>query len=108
MSELCVKCKGRGFCGKPCKILARIKKFQPKVNLEFSGSSPPEIFVGHYGYPNLFSGILAPAEFGKTENLSMPELWFQKQSSIEDILNFRSRMIYSRFTVNIKEKKNKY
>ncbi len=107
MSELCIRCKGRGFCGKPCKILARIQKFQPKVNLDFSGSSPPEIFVGHHGYPNLFSGILAPMEMGKTENMSMPELWFQKQASIEDILNFRSRMIYSRFTVNIKEKKNK-
>ena len=108
MSELCVKCKGRGFCGKPCKILARIKKFQPKVNLDFSGSSPPEIFVGYHNYPNLFSGILAPAEMGKTENMSMPELWFQKQASIEDILNSRARMIYSRFTVNIKEKKNKF
>ncbi len=72
MPELCVKCKGRGFCGKPCKILARIKKFQPKVNLDFSGSSPPEIFVGHNGYPNLFSGILSPVEVGKTENMSMP------------------------------------
>ena len=108
MSELCVKCKGRGFCGKPCKILARIKKFQPKVNLDFSGSSPPEIFVGHHGYPDLFSGILSPVEVGKTENMSMPELWYQKQASIEDILNSRARMIYSRFTVNIKERKNKF
>ena len=108
MSELCVKCKGRGFCGKPCKILARIKKFQPKVNLDFSGSSPREIFVGNHGYPDLFSGILSPVEVGKTENMSMPELWYQKQASIEDILNSRARMIYSRFTVNIKERKNKF
>ena len=108
MSELCVKCKGRGFCGKPCKILARIKQFQPKVNLDFSGSSPPEIFVGHHNYPYVFSGILSPVEMGKTENLSMPELWYQRKASIEDILNYRARMIYSRFLVKTKEKKNKF
>jgi len=107
MTQLCIQCKGRGFCGGPCKILSRIQKFQPKVNLEFSGSSPPEIFVGHHNYPFVFSGILAPAELGETENLGMPEEWFKKQSSIEDILTFRSKMIYSRFTVKTKGQRNK-
>jgi hypothetical protein len=82
--------------------------YQPKINLDFSGSSPPEIFVGHHNYPYVFSGILAPAEMGKTENLSMPELWFQKQASIEDILQYRASMIYSRFTVKTKGEKNKF
>ncbi len=107
MTQLCIQCKGRGFCGGPCKILSRIKQFQPKVNLEFSGSSPPEIFVGHHNYPFVFSGILAPAEIGETENLGMPEEWFKKQASTEDILGFRSKMIYSRFTVKTKGQRNK-
>ncbi len=103
--SLCIRCKGRGWCGKPCKILLRLKKFQPKISLEFSGSSPPEIFVGKYNYPNVFTGILAPAEYGSTEKLSMPESWHAEQASIQDILTYRSRMIYSRFTSNIKNKK---
>ncbi len=102
MSNLCVRCKGRGMCGGPCKILASIKSFQPKIEKEFSGSSPPEIFIGKYNYPNVFAGILSPAEFGETEYLSLPESWHEQGASIQDILGYRSRMIYSRFTSNIK------
>jgi len=107
MQELCIQCKGRGFCGEPCKILASLKQYQPKISLEFSGTTPPEIFVGRYNYPEVFSGILAPAEHGDTESLSMPELWHKNKSSILDIMNFRSRMIYSRFTTSIKASNDK-
>jgi DNA repair protein NreA len=107
-SNLCIQCKGRGFCGGPCKILARLKEFQPKVSLNFSGSSPPEIFVGKYNYPNVFAGILSPNEFGSTEYLSLPEAWHEQQASIQDILNYRSRMIYSRFIIKTKGQKNKF
>ncbi len=102
ISSLCIKCKGRGWCGKPCKILARLKQFQPKIKKEFSGSSPPEIFVGQHGYPNVFTGILAPTEYGHTEKFSLPEEWHKDKASIKDILTYRSRMIYSRFVSNIK------
>lgn len=104
--ELCVRCKGRGWCGKPCKILAQLKMFQPKINKEFEGSSPPEIFVGKYGYPNIYAGILAPNEPGNTEYMSMPELWHKQKMSITDILGYRSRMIYSQFNLLIKSAKS--
>jgi len=90
------------MCGGPCRILASIKQFQPKIEKEFSGSSPPEIFIGKYNYPNVFAGILSPAEFGETEYLSLPESWHEQNASIQDILGYRSRMIYSRFSANIK------
>jgi len=94
-------CKGKGLCGKPCPILAKLREFQPKIKEEFSGSSPPEIFVGRHNYPFVNTGILSPAEHGHTEYLSMPEIWHKENSSIQDILNFRSRMIYSRFKSSI-------
>ncbi|MFH1823197.1 MAG: hypothetical protein ABH817_00565 [archaeon] len=100
--QLCIRCKGRGWCGRPCRILAKIKQFQPKVKLDFSGSSPPEVFVGRYNYPNVFTGVLAPNEYGATEKLSEPEEWYKEHASIEDILGYRAKMIYSRFTTNIK------
>jgi len=111
--DLCIRCKGRGWCGQGCKILRELKQFQPKVGTSFSGSSPPEIFVGHYGYPNVFTGILSPNEYGDTEYLSMPESWHSSQASIQDILSYRSRMIYSRFISEIKsarsqQKQNKF
>jgi len=103
LMDLCIKCKGRGFCGKPCIILSRIKKYQPKVSLEFSGSSPPEIFVGQYNYPNVFTGIISPAEYGDTEYLSSPEMWHSNKNDIAEILSYRAKMIYSRFSSNIKQ-----
>lgn len=95
-------CKGKGLCGKPCKILSALKKYQPKVKLEFSGSAP-EIFVGRHNYPTVFTGILAPEEYGNTERLSMPESWFKEQATIEQIMQFRSQLIYSRFQSNIRK-----
>ncbi|MCS7134536.1 MAG: hypothetical protein NZ889_01610 [Candidatus Pacearchaeota archaeon] len=102
MEELCIKCKGRGFCKKPCKLLHILKKFQPKLSLEFSGSSPPEIFVGRYNYPYIFSGIITPAEHIDSRSFSMPEIWYKEKKNILEILNYRSRMVYSRFLTNVK------
>jgi len=109
--ELCIRCKGRGYCKKPCIILEKIKQYQPKVSKEFSGSSPPEIFVGHHNYPYVFTGILAPNQHGNTSYLSMPELWHENKDDITTILSHRASMIYSRFKSGIKsvrlEQKNK-
>jgi len=102
-SELCARCKGKGLCGKPCKILGKISSFMPKTKLQFSGSSPPEIFVGRVGYPEINTGILAPQEYGSNEIMSLPELWHSNSLSIEQILAMRSQMIYSRFKSNIKD-----
>ena len=106
-NELCARCKGRGYCGKPCRILAKIKAFQPKIKLQFSGSSPPEIFVGRHNYPEVNTGILSPEEYGDTEKLSSAEYWYKEKASIDDILSFRSRLIYSRFKTNIKKVRGK-
>jgi len=102
-SKLCIKCKGRGYCGKPCPILSKISEFLPKAKTHFSGSSPPEIFVGRHNYPFVNTGILSPTEYGKTEELSMPEIWHEKKFSINDILKLRGKLIYARFKSNIKD-----
>ncbi len=88
-----------------CPLLPLLKEASPKVKEHFSGSSPPEIFVGRAGYPEVYTGILAPQEYGKTEIYSMPELWHQQNASLHEIISYRSRMVYSRFKANIKEKK---
>jgi len=100
-SELCVRCKGRGYCGQPCRILAKIKDFFPKTKTHFSGSSPPEVFVGRIGYPKVNTGILAPQEHGNKEEMSLPEIWYEKNLTIREILNHRGSLIYSRFKSKI-------
>jgi len=101
-SDICARCKGRGYCGKPCPILAKFP-FLGKPKTHFSGSSPPEIFVGRVGYPKVNTGILAPDEYGNTEEYSMPELWHEKNFSIENILKLRSQLIYARFKSQVKD-----
>jgi len=106
MESLCIQCKGKGLCGKSCKILARFIDKAPKVKLHFSGSSPPEIFVGRNNYPNVFSGILSPTEKGNTSILSSPEEWFAQKLSIEQILEYRSQLIYGRNKSHIKSQES--
>ena len=99
---VCHACSSEGQCKPTCPVLQKLKEFSPKIKEEFSGSSPPEIFVGRYNYPQVNVGILSPAEFGNTEERSMPEIWFEKKMTISQIFSARSSMIYSRFKSSIK------
>ena len=101
-SEACIRCRGRNWCGGPCKVYARIKKFLPKSKTHFSGSSPPEIFVGKAFYSEVNTGVLSPQSFGNTEEMSLPEKWHENNLTIKDIVNHRAKLIYSRFKAKVK------
>jgi len=63
-AHLCVSCKGsRLLCGLDyCPILQRIhvqNKIFSEVKSEIFGPSPPNIFVGHVGYPVVAVGAMA-------------------------------------------------
>lgn len=111
MELLCIRCKGKGLCGKPCKILSKFKESSPKVKTHFSGSSPPEIFVGRVGYPFVNSGILSPTHESfpdkQTSNLSSPEQWVEENLDIDSILQMRGQLIYGRGQSHIKSSKEK-
>ncbi len=98
----CPACGGDGNCKPNCPVLQKLKEFSPRVTEEFEGSSPPEIFVGRFNYPQVNVGILSPAEFGDTRDKSMVEKWFEKKMTIPQIFAARSSMIYSRFKSPIK------
>lgn len=90
-------------CGKPnCKEHTFFVGKTLSIK-EFSGSSPPEIFVGHWNYPNIYTGILAPQEYGNTSIMSSPEIWHKKKLQIPDIIDMRTKLIYGRTTSNIKK-----
>ena len=56
-----------------------------------SGSSPPSVFVGSYGYPKVGVGPMVPPIHGDTTLLDSPELWLGK--TLEDIVNFRLSLV---------------
>ncbi|MEM0087209.1 MAG: hypothetical protein QXU16_03030, partial [Candidatus Micrarchaeaceae archaeon] len=63
------------------------------------GSSPPDIFVGRYGYPNVFIGPLIPPMFGNTEILSTPEQWLGKD--MLDIIEMRSALVRGMYKTKV-------
>jgi hypothetical protein len=108
----CIKCKGRGFCGRDfCPIYAkaqalfRVQKLLDKQ--EFLGASPAP-FVGRVGYPFVNVGILSPPE--RSDNVweyDAPRHWAESNYAIPQIIDFRSSLINSRFNAHIKDQ-NKF
>lgn len=102
MSKTCKYC-GESDCKKHSFFVGQTKKVT-----EFSGSSPPEIFVGRWNYPNVYTGILSPTEYGNTEIMSSPELWHKNQLAIDNIIQHRNKLIYARTQSNIKKLEPKF
>jgi DNA repair protein NreA len=102
MSSICKTC-GAIDCNKHQFPIGKI------VNLQhFSGSSPPEVFVGRWNYPNVYSGILSPKEHGDTRIFSSPELWHKNSLPISQILKYRNQIIYARTPSNIKKLQTRF
>ncbi|MBW6451717.1 MAG: Nre family DNA repair protein [DPANN group archaeon] len=103
---MCVRCKGKGLCGRNnCQILEKtkaLKTITAHIKKDFSGVSPPSIFVGRIGYPDVFMGTLAPVDEKYINICDDVKGWFKNNINIDDIVNIRSQMINSRAKVNVK------
>jgi len=75
---------------------------------EFSGSSPPEVFVGRYNYPNINIGILSPQSYGNTSLMTSPEEWHKNNLGINQITALRNQLIYGRTKANIKKLEGRF
>ena len=111
-STLCIKCKGKGLCGRPrCPILEKFKSLQsiaPVISGDsVFGASPPALFVGSYGYPRVSAGPLIPplATENEASFLEEPSAWANMQ--IEDIISMRSRMVRANTNLHIKDARSK-
>jgi len=104
----CLKCKGRGFCGRSfCPIYAKSEamfKVKERVNKEdFYGSSPAP-FIGRYGYPSINVGILVPPEIREDAwRYDAPQYWSSENYQIPLLIDLRSALVNSRFKANIRD-----
>lgn len=108
MDIRCLKCKGRGYCGRSfCPITAKLHaavKIKDRISKEnFFGSSPAP-FVGRYGYPHINVGILAPPEERETWIYDAPQFWSSENYQIPQIIDLRSSLVNSRFKSYIKDR----
>jgi len=105
MSELCFRCAGKGKCDRPVCILKEHlhirKSFNENSKKDFSGENY-NVFVGHYGYPNVNVGLLNTDINTKDETLDDPREWVSHRFDINDIIQKRSMLINSNFKSNIR------
>jgi hypothetical protein len=103
--SLCVLCKGSKFlCGKTrCPIMLKVNYFLKSVPLmseDIAGMSPPSVFIGRIGYPNVYAGPLVPPIHEDTAIYDLPERWFGK--SMDEIVGFRSLLVRGKHRVNVR------
>jgi len=68
-------------------------------NNEIDGSSPPDIFIGSYGYPNVFISPMLPPIHGNTESFSMPEMW--RKFDIQKVVEYRTLLMRGLYKSNV-------
>ena len=95
--SLCIVCRGgRRLCGKAvCPVELKARAYVRNIGIirskEFTGSSPPSVFVGRYGYPHVWVGPMVPPIVGNTSVMDVPEEWLGK--SIDAIVNYRYSLV---------------
>lgn len=104
--EVCVKCKGRLWCGPKCFILERHEKKQKSLNSlnrnEFQSVSPPGVFVSWHGYPKVNFSPMAPAI--KEEDywlLDDTDKWFGLEA--DKVISFRENLVRGNVSVGVNE-----
>ncbi|MBW2968389.1 hypothetical protein KY362_07965 [Candidatus Woesearchaeota archaeon] len=102
MNIQCIKCKGRGHCGRKfCAIAGKVrsqKKLNQSAKQDFFGEAP-NVFIGRYGYPNINVGLLSTEDYNYHD---APLHWSHNDYQIQDVIDLRTGLINSSFQTNIR------
>ncbi len=66
---------------------------------EIYGSSPPDLFIGRVGYPDVYIGPMVPPTLGDTEIMGTPEMWVGK--TIPEIVELRSSLVRGMYKTKV-------
>lgn len=94
------------LCGRSkCPIQSRIdslKSIKQKISkTSIFGASPPAIFVGRWGYPDVRVGPMVPPIRGeKGREFDDPKNWFGRE--IGEIIDLRTELVRSNFNANVR------
>lgn len=102
--RLCIRCKGKLLCGMSyCPILRKHSEQATAVSNikgnEFTGSSPPSIFVSWNNYPKVQIAPLSPTEVMDSTLFDAPEQWFGLPG--EEIVSFRQQLLRSNKKIDV-------
>ncbi len=100
----CIDCKGKGLCGRPiCPILRRSREISslPPLGTSLAGDSPPEVLVGHRGYPTIWAGPLIPAmERPPSDHSALAKM------DVGEVVALRSALVRSNTRLGVSEAKS--
>lgn len=83
------------------KAFKQAKPLTLKQDFEGSAAAP---FVGHYGYPAVNVGLLAPPQHvSDVWKFDAPRFWAANNHSIQNVVDYRAGMIKSTFTSNVRK-----
>lgn len=102
--KLCIRCKGKLLCGLSyCPILKKHSDQTKTVSnihgTEFTGASPPSLFVSWKDYPKVQIAPLSPTEVFDSAMLDAPEKWFGLPQ--EEIVSYRQQLLRSNKSINV-------
>lgn len=105
IASLCLKCRGaKNLCGKSFCPLMSYWKAVNEVKLpeatELSGSSPPTVFIGRYGYPRVSFSLGVPVGGGDVSLYEDQEKWLEKPLS--EILKMRLSVVRGERPVDVR------
>src|SRR5579863_6510711 len=94
---MCLRCRAaQMLCGKPaCPILIKYDAYAKTLPMmgskEVSGSSPPGLFVGRFGWPKVSLGPLVTPLHGDTLLMDTPEEWVGR--TVPEVVGFRTMRV---------------
>ena len=97
----CLECRGtrdmcrRGRCELLDSVRDRIPRIRP-VGRVIEGPSPPDVFVGQYGYPRVGVGPLVPPSEAMGDAPVLGTIGEMVEAPIEDVVAYRSILFHTR------------
>ena len=97
----CLTCRGtRDLCRQGrCELLQSVRERIPRVRPVgriVEGPSPPDVFVGQYGYPTVRVGPLVPPSEAVDEGPVLSTVKDLVEAPIEDVVAYRTLLYHTR------------
>jgi len=79
-----------------------------QVGTEISGSSPPSVFIGRAGYPDVLAGPMIAPVHGDTTIMDLPESWIAQGLAQEEIIGYRLGLVRGTRRVHAADHNSRY
>ena len=83
------------------KVNYFLKSVPLMASEDIAGFSPPSVFIGRIGYPNVYAGPLVPPVDEDTSLYDLPEQWFGR--TMDEIVGFRSLLVRGKYRVHVQK-----